>query len=88
MNDTMTVTVRDRAAESPWGSGPINPITRTVTIAAACPRCGARRGTPQGLRQCDDGAFYWVQVWHNPCGHIDYYDNVISEAEQLEAVAR
>lgn len=85
---TMEVTVRDRSAEAPWGVGLINPVVRTITISAFCPVCGGRRGEPQGLNQCDDGAYYWVQVWTNPCGHTDMYADVVIEAEKLaEAVA-
>lgn len=80
---TMTVTVRDRSAESPWGSGPVNPATRQVTISAYCPQCGQHRGDPQGRNQVDDGARYWVQVWKNPCGHVDRYTAVIEEARRL-----
>lgn len=83
MVDTMTVTVRDRASESPWGSGPTNPKVRTVTIAATCPKCGGPRGEPSGLNQHDDGCWYWVQVWDNPCGHLDTYAAVITEAAAL-----
>lgn len=86
--ETMTVTVRDRSAESPWGSGMTNPRTRTVTISALCPRCGGRRGEPRGLNQHDDGAWYWVQVWDNPCGHVDMYTDVVREAAELGAVSR
>lgn len=80
---TMIVTVRDRASESPWGSGPTNPVTRTVTISAYCPVCGERRGEPYGINSCDDGAFYWVQGWTNPCGHVDTYAAVLTEADRL-----
>lgn len=80
--DTMTVTVRDRASESPWGVGFTNPVTRKVTISAFCPTCGARRGQPRGLNSCDDGAYYWVQTWDNPCGHVDHYTDVIAEARE------
>jgi hypothetical protein len=86
-DDTMTVTVRDRAAESPWGSGWTTPVTSTVTISAFCSTCGQRRGEPQGLNSCDDGAFYWVQIWHNPCGHQDTYVDVLAEARALESEA-
>ena len=81
--ETMTVPVRDRESESPWGSGPTRPKTRTMTISAFCPTCGGRRGEPHGLNQCDDGAYYWVQVWDNPCGHLDRYRAVIAEATGL-----
>ena len=88
-DDTMNVTIRDRSAESPWGSGRTNPIARTITIAACCPVCGEGRGEPQGLNQCDDGAYYWVQVWTNPCGHKDNYASVVIEAAKIaEDVAR
>lgn len=78
--ETMTVTVRDRSAESPWGVGLTQPVTRQVTISAYCPQDGQRRGEPRGLNQADDGAHYWVQVWANPCGHTDMYEAVIEEA--------
>jgi hypothetical protein len=83
MNDeTMTVTIRDRSAESPWGSGLTQPVIRQVTISAYCPIDGQRRGEPHGLNQCDDGAHYWVQTWSNACGHTDMYADVIKGAEQ------
>lgn len=85
--ETMTVTVRDHASEAPWGSGFTNPVTRTVTISAFCRSCGQRRGEPRGLNSCDDGAYYWVQVWDNPCGHVDMYVDVLAEARQLEPSA-
>lgn len=86
--DTMTVTVRDRSAESPWGYGLTRPITRTITISAFCPACGQRRGEPSGINECDDGAAYWVQQWFNPCGHIDYYPDVIREALNIESLSK
>lgn len=83
----MKVTVRDRSAEGAWGSGPINPCVVTVEIADNCPvaDCGARRGEPRHLRQVDDGAWYSVQVWDNPCGHVDMYEDVVKEAKALAA---
>lgn len=81
--DTMTVTIRDRSKEGPWGSGPTRPATRTITISTRCRVCGGRRGEPYGMNVCDDGAYYWVQGWDNPCGHIDLYRDVVQEAEAL-----
>lgn len=83
--ETMTVTVRDRSREPAWGQGLTSPVTRTITISAFCPKDGQRRGEPQGRNECDDGAFYWIQVWDNPCGHVDLYEDVIKEAAALQA---
>lgn len=84
VSDTMTVTVRDNAAEAAaWGHGRGGPVIRKVTISAFCPRCGQRRGEPRGLNSCDDGDYFWVQIWDNPCGHVDMYEDVITEARAL-----
>jgi hypothetical protein len=80
---TMTVRVRDRSAELPWGVGPTNPVVRTVTISDHCP-CGAKRGEPRNLNQCEDGAHYSVDVWQNPCRHVDQYEDVVTEAAERE----
>lgn len=79
----MSVTIRDRSKEAPWGSGACRPVTRKVVISAHCPVCGARRGEPRGLNQHDDGEWYWVNVWTNPCGHVDSYSAVAAEASRL-----
>lgn len=76
----MQVTIRARALEAPWGSGPTSPAVRTVGIADRCPRCGHPRGTPKTIRQHDDGVTYWVDVWSNDCGHVDSYTDVAIEA--------
>lgn len=64
--ETMTVTVQDRSADAPWGVGLTDPVTRKITISAFCPLDGQRRGEPRGLNSCDNGAYYWVQVWDEP----------------------
>jgi hypothetical protein len=92
----MKVRVRDRSAEKPWGVGFTDPVVRIVEISVRCPACGGLRGTPRNLNQCDDGAHYSVDVWDNPCGHVDYYAAVVKEAahsnmgiaETPEAVTR
>ena len=35
------------------------------------------------MRQCDDGAWYDVSVWNNPCGHVDMYADVVIEAQMI-----
>jgi len=82
---TMTVTVRDRASEAPWGVGLTSPVTRKITISAFCPIDGRRRGEPHSLNSCDDGAFYSVDAWDNPCGHLDTYRDVLAEARAMAA---
>lgn len=77
---TMTVTIRDRGAEAPWGVGPTSPAIRAVTISHTCPTCGGPRGEAKPLNQHDDGASYTVDVWSNPCGHVDMYSAVVREA--------
>lgn len=81
----MKVRVRDRGSEAPWGHGLTNPIVRTITISDSCPVCGGLRGTPRNLNQCDDGAYYSVDVWDNPCGHLDSYASVLAEARAAES---
>lgn len=83
----ISVTVRDRSREAPWGSGPTRPVIRTIQISAFCPRCGARRGEPRSLHTYDDGEHYWVDTWtcSNACGHVDHYTNVVVEAERIAA---
>lgn len=80
--ETITVRVRDRAAESQWGSGPTSPVIRDIETSAFCPAagCGRRRGTPRSLRQHDDGVWYSTDTWQNPCGHVDMYEAVLIEA--------
>ncbi len=78
------VTVRDRAGEAPWGSGGLyTVVTETVKISADCRVCGRPRGERQGLNQADDGNYYWVQTWVNPCGHQDMYADVMFESVTL-----
>lgn len=84
---TMTVTVRDRSAEPPWGHGLSRPVTREITISTTCPVCGGQRGEPFGLNQYDDGDWYWVNVWINPCGHIDSSEDVLAEARNERGVS-
>lgn len=79
-NKTITVTVIDRAAMAEaWGTSHYGVILRTVQIADRCPQCGGPRGKPRLHRQCDDGDWYNVSVWDNPCGHRDMYSDVLQE---------
>lgn len=51
-----------------------------MTIAKTCPRCGGSRGDPYCGTVREDGEIYDVHNWDNPCGHIDYYPDVLIEA--------
>ena len=76
--DTMTVKVRDRRRESNYNYGP---DFKYITIRSICPVCGGPRGEPRWLNFCEDGDWYQVNVWDNPCGHQDMYADVLKEAE-------
>lgn len=52
----------------------------TVEIGDACPKCGGPRGRPYPHRFCDDGEWFDVNTWDNPCGHLDLYRDVLVEA--------
>ena len=84
----MKVIVNDRAADArSWGNGPWRgPALRTIEIADTCPTCGGPRGEVRGYNGIEDGVGYHVNVWTNPCGHIDYYEAVLAEAEALAIV--
>ena len=77
----MEVTVIDREAmRQTWGHGLYSPILKTVEIVPTCPKCGGPRGEPRLQRQCEDGEWFNVSRWDNPCGHIDKYTDVLVEA--------
>lgn len=77
----MKVAVIDRAAMAEtWGNGPHRMIVRTVEIGDVCPQCGGPRGVPYGHNGHEDGEWYHVDRWDNPCGHRDRYEDVLKEA--------
>lgn len=76
--DEMTVTVMYRNnffGGDGWTYYPV-----TITISTYCPKCGQRRGLPRWHNQCEDGEWFAVQVWDNPCQHRDMYSEVLREA--------
>jgi hypothetical protein len=56
----------------------------TVEISDNCPVCGQKRGEPKENRYCEDGEFFYLHNWTNPCGHVDYYKQVYEEAQKLK----
>lgn len=54
----------------------------TIEIGDNCPHCGGPRGEPRYHRQCEDGEWFDLQVWSNPCGHVDFYQSVYEEHKQ------
>jgi DNA-binding NarL/FixJ family response regulator len=75
---TMTVRVCDRGE----GREYVGVTVRAVTIPVVCPKCGGPRGvdTVRTQRFCEDGEWYSVDRWDNPCGHVDMYADVLCEA--------
>lgn len=83
----MDVQIPDRDLQKRlWGNGyrSINQIIKRVTISDYCPKCGQKRGEPVLKRYCEDGEWYDVSCWQNPCGHIDKYQDVIAEAQHAK----
>jgi hypothetical protein len=72
----MRVTVVERSKST---GGVLN--TPEIEIADNCPKCGQPRGKPYGFNFWEDGTSHWCQCWQNPCGHIDYYDDVLKESK-------
>lgn len=78
---TMTVRVRhDGDGPGYEGVGIL-----TVTVPARCPQCGGPRGTDTIRRHVfrADGETHSVDVWSNPCGHVDLYDEVVRESQRV-----
>jgi len=57
----------------------------TVEIADTCPECGGKRGEAVPYRFCEDGDWFTVDKWENPCGHLDLYKDVYHESKRLKA---
>lgn len=78
----MTVTVVDRRSADGWKFQ-----IRTVWINNTCPKCGGPRGKPVRRPYCEDGEFYAVDNWENPCGHRDLYGDVLNESEAFHGAS-
>lgn len=72
-----TVTIIER-------HGWIRRIVR-VTVPWTCLECGEPRGEPYNLNMAEDGDYFSVDVWDNPCGHIDKYNDVLAELRKSTA---
>ena len=57
---------------------------RRVEIKDTCPICGGKRGTPYNYAFCEDGEWFNVDRWENPCGHIDSYALCWQEHKELQ----
>ena len=88
----MKVQVIDREEMSKnWGNGLFSFIIRTLEIPDTCDVCGGLRGEPKAHYTYEYGATAYPDVWHNPCGHVDKYRELVKryginaqmEAEQL-----
>jgi len=51
----------------------------TAEIADTCPQCGGPRGEPFNGFSFDGSRRLVVSQWNNPCGHVDYYEDVRQE---------
>ena len=76
----MEVTIVKRSKQGAVISTPL------VEIGDNCVECGAKRGEPFGFNFWEDGTSHWCQQWKNPCGHVDYYKNILVEANTIQEV--
>jgi hypothetical protein len=51
-----------------------------VTLEWSCPVCGGPRGEPHPVRSYDGSRILYCDGWTNPCGHVDKYADVFTEA--------
>lgn len=61
---------------------------KTITIGDYCPVCGAKRGERYNHRFCEDGEWFDVDRWDNPCGHIDMYAACYAESKKIDVSDR
>lgn len=50
--------------------------TKQVTVEWTCPTCSKEMGKPKLNNFCEDGEWYAVHVWSNPCGHSAKYKDL------------
>ena len=60
----------------------------TVEISNKCQVCGGERGHPRPYHFCEDGEWMTVDIWDNPCGHKDFYPDILKEAGYKRLSAR
>ena len=83
--ELMTVRVPDRSG---WGTpGAPLIVVRCLRISRSCPVCAGPRGNAYPFTFFDDGDWYHVDRWDNPCGHLDLYSNVLTEVAAAAASA-
>lgn len=58
--------------------------SKTVRLRWVCPKCGGPRGKVYQTLSYDGSQRLGVDGWANPCGHIDYYPDVLKEARANE----
>ena len=77
------VTVIDRQY---WGSpNTPYPLVRTIVLDWVCPQCGGPRGKLSSRHQYESGTSFYINIWQNPCGHLDLYADVIKEADNKKS---
>lgn len=67
------ITIPNRNKEG-WFYGITN-----VKVNWECPICGAIMGEPTLKGYCEDGEFYYVDNWTNPCGHLIRYCDLMPQ---------
>jgi hypothetical protein len=54
--------------------------TPSIVAHWVCLQCGAQRGELHAARVYNGSHWRVVDAWHNPCGHVEKYDEVLASA--------
>lgn len=94
LNEQQRKTLSVRVCDRGTGREFVGVTIRRATIEARCPQCGGPRGvdidgqsTVRNHNFHEDGEWLSVDVWTNPCGHVDMYEAVLAEARAAEGGA-
>ncbi len=77
--ETRTVTIPARVEHAGYDA-------MQVTLPWVCPECHGPRGEPEKGFSYDGSRRLSVDVWKNPCGHVDLYSRI--RAEDAEHAGR
>ncbi|WP_428957854.1 VVA0879 family protein [Streptomyces sp. cg35] len=80
---TRIVRVPDTGAN--WGRTGPSTVVHHLRISDRCPACQGPRGEVTPFNAINDGEWYNADKWENPCGHPDWYQDLLGKAGLSES---